>query len=85
MKVIELTDPESSERAIRAGQNEDVVVLRDGVPVALVVPFDEDDVQWYARERDPRFLESIARARQQVREGRGLAHEDLKSELGLAD
>jgi hypothetical protein len=46
---------------------------------------DDDDLQWYARERDPAFLASLARARQQVREGKTIRHDDLKRELGIAD
>jgi hypothetical protein len=47
--------------------------------------FDDDDSDWYARERDPAFLNSIARAREQVRQGRTISHDDLKKELGLAE
>ena len=80
MKTVELSGPTSSEQAIRAGESEEVVVLRDGKPVAIVVPFDEDDLAWYARERDPQFIESIARAREQVKAGRTVSHEELKKQ-----
>lgn len=83
MKKIELNSPAASEQAIRDGQVEEVVVLRAGRPVALVVPFDEDDMEWYARERDPAFIESIARARQDFAAGRTITHEQLKKQLGL--
>lgn len=43
--------------------------------------FDDDDLEWYARERDPEFVASIARARRQVQEGRTIGHADLKKEL----
>jgi len=42
-----------------------------------------DDLAWYARERDPAFLESLARARRQVEQGKTVSHENLKRELGL--
>lgn len=83
MKTVELSAPAASERAIREGQTEEVVVLQDGRPVALVVPFDEDDLEWYSRERDPVFIESIARAREQAKNGQTVAHDDLKRKLGL--
>jgi antitoxin (DNA-binding transcriptional repressor) of toxin-antitoxin stability system len=83
MKPIELSVPAACERAIRQGQTEEVVVLQDGRPVALVVPFDEDDLEWYSRERDPAFIESIARAREQAKKGQTVAHDDLKTKLGL--
>ena len=62
---------------------EDVVLLRDGHPVVLMTAFDEDDLAWYARERDPAFLESVAKARHQVEQGKTVSHEDLKRDLGL--
>jgi len=40
-------------------------------------------VLWYARERDPAFLESLAKARRQVEQGKTVSHENLKRELGL--
>ncbi len=64
-------------------EQEDILLLRDGHPVALVIPFDEEDLQWYARERDPVFLASIAEAREQVKQGRTVLHGDLKRELGV--
>ena len=83
MKHIELSTPAASEQAIRDGQREEVLVLQDGRPVALVVPFDDDDLEWYARERDPGFLESIVRARAQAKAGQTMSHNDVKTELGL--
>ena len=83
MKTIEVSKPGSSEQAIREGQSEDVLVLRDGRPVALVVPFDQEDLEWYERERNPAFIKSIAHARKQVRSGKAIGHDELKTELGL--
>ena len=31
-----------------------------GTPFALLMPFDDDDLEWYPRERDPKFLASLA-------------------------
>jgi hypothetical protein len=47
------------------------------------VPFDDEDVEWYAREHDPGFIESIAKARQQVTNGKTKSHGELKKELGI--
>ena len=83
MKKIELTTPAASEQAIRDGQVEEVLVLRNGHPVALVVPFDDEDLEWYARERDPAFIDSISRTREQAKSGQTVSHEELKARLGL--
>lgn len=61
MKTVKWTDADSAESSLLQGQLEDTVVERDGHPVALIVPFDTAELEWYARERDPAFIESIAR------------------------
>jgi len=43
----------------------------------------EEKLAWYACERDPAFLESLAEARQQVEQGKTVSHENLKRDLGL--
>ena len=83
MKTLNRTETTPSWDIVRATQREDVVLMRDGHAVALVAPFDDDDLQWYAQERDPSFLASMARAREQVRQGLTRSHEELKKELGL--
>ena len=66
---------------MRQAEQEEVLVVRDGHVVALLMPFDDDDLEWYARERDPEFLASLTRARRQVQEGRTITHSDLKRSL----
>ena len=83
MKTVTWTENTPWEDTLRQAQQEEVLVLRDGHAVAMLIPFDDDDVEWYARERDPEFLASLARARRQVQEGRTIGHTELKNELGL--
>jgi hypothetical protein len=83
MKTVSLTEHSSWDDVLRQAAEEDVLVLRDGRPVVLMTPFDEDDLAWYAREHDPAFLASLARARGQVERGDTVSHRDLKAELGL--
>jgi hypothetical protein len=64
-------------------QGETFILMQDGHAVALLMPFDDDDLQWYVRERDPAFLASIATARRQVEQGETISHDDLKAQLGL--
>jgi antitoxin (DNA-binding transcriptional repressor) of toxin-antitoxin stability system len=82
MKTMNCTDQTSCNDVVQTAGGEDVVLMRDGRAIALVIPFDNDDLDWYARERDPAFLQSIARARQQVRAGQTTGHEQLLRELG---
>ena len=83
MKAVVWTHDTSWDDVLLHAGEEDVIVLRDGRPVVLMTPFDDDDLAWYARERDPAFLVSLARARQQVEQGRTVSHEDLKRDLDL--
>ena len=83
MKTVIWTEDASWDEVLRQAGDEDVVVLRDGHPVVLMTPFDDDDLAWYARERDPAFLESLAKARRQVEQGKTVSHESLKRDLGL--
>ena len=55
MKTIVLQDNFSAEDLLKHGVDEEVLVFRNGHAVALLVPFDDDDADWYARERDPAF------------------------------
>ncbi|HTK76882.1 MAG TPA: hypothetical protein VL371_16565 [Gemmataceae bacterium] len=84
MKTVDLRDEATLAEVLSQNQDEEVVVVRDGRAVALVVPFDDEDLEWYARERDPAFIQSIERARQQVADGRTVSHADLKTRLGLS-
>ena len=84
MKTVDLKDEASLAEVLSQNQDEDVIVVRDGRAVALVVPFDDEDLEWYARERDPAFIESIERARRQVAAGQSVSHVDLKKRLGLS-
>jgi hypothetical protein len=82
MKQITWTDAATAAAALEQGEREETVVVRDGRAVALVVPFDDDDFQWYLRERKPEFIDSIQRARADVAAGRAVTHEELKRQLG---
>jgi antitoxin (DNA-binding transcriptional repressor) of toxin-antitoxin stability system len=83
MKTVTVTDKSLADELLRQGQDEEVIVVRDGHTVAMVVPFDDEDREWYQRERDPVFVASLARAREQVRNGQTTSQEELKKELGL--
>jgi hypothetical protein len=78
MKTIPWTANPSWDEILREADPEGALLMRDGQPLALIMPFDEDDLEWYARERDPAFLDSIARARSQVEHWDTVSHEDLK-------
>lgn len=83
MKTLQWSDAASAEELLRQAQDEEVVVIRDGRPVAVVQPLDEEELAWLMRERDPGFVASIAQARADIEAGKGVDHDALKKELGL--
>ena len=83
MKQIEVAPSLKWEEVLQQIKSEDIVLTCDGHAVALLREFDDDDLYWYAREHDPKFLASIARAREQVAQGKTISHEELKRELGI--
>ncbi len=83
MKTIALTEKTALDEIMRQAEKEELLLTRDGHAVALVTPFDDEDLEWYAREHDPEFLTSIAKARQQVADGKATTHADVKIRLGL--
>ncbi len=83
MKTIDLRERPELEPVVRELSNDSTVLVRDGHAVAMVSPLDDDDLDWLALETSPAFIESIACARQQAREGKVISHEQLMKELGL--
>ena len=85
MKTIESTEPGAVERAvadIADGRGKDVVIRHDGHPVALITPFDADDLSRNDRERDPAFVASVAYGRADVADRQTISQEGLIRKLG---
>jgi PHD/YefM family antitoxin component YafN of YafNO toxin-antitoxin module len=83
MKQIELTDETKLEQVLQQARQEDIVLTRQGHAIALVSEMDDEELYWYAREHDPDFLASLQRAREQVKQGQTIRHDDLKRQLGI--
>jgi antitoxin YefM len=83
MKTLPCTDHTGLAQVLDEARDEDGVLTRDGHAVALVIPSDDDDLEWYARERDPGFLASVAEARRQAARGQTVSQDDLRRQLGL--
>jgi hypothetical protein len=76
MRAVKLKST-SSARELLPKDSEEVLVIENGHAVALVTPFDDEDAEWYALERHSKFIESIRRAREQVKRGETIAEADL--------
>lgn len=82
MKTLVASKDLSTEELVRRNE-EHVVLIEGGRPVALVSRLDDDDLDWLEQELDPAFIASLARARQQVKEGHTKSLADVKAELGI--
>jgi len=79
MKEIPLSEVKDDlSKYLRLAEDEEIVITRHGKPAGILIGFaSEDDWFEYRLEHDPRFLNRIERARQSLREGRGVKLEDL--------
>jgi prevent-host-death family protein len=79
MKKIALSDVgEDLPKYLRIAEEEDILITEDGKPAGVLIGFkSEDDWLDYQLESDPRFLQRIEEARQELREGRGVRLEDV--------
>ena len=64
---------------LRLAESEEIVITRHGRPAGVLIGFESDD-DWfeYRLEHHPEFQRRIARARQSLREGRGVRIEDAR-------
>jgi len=65
-------------RFLREAEGAGIVITRDGKPASVLIGFASEDWLDYQLENDPRFLRRIERARNSLREGRGVRIEDVK-------
>ena len=67
-------------RFLRLAESEEILITRHGKPAGVLIGFEsEDDWLDYRLEHHPEFMRRIARAREALRAGRGVALEDLPS------
>ena len=84
MKTMTWNAETRCDEVVHEARSEDVVLIQNGRPVAVVMPIEDDDLDWLKIERSPEFIASIAKAREQVRRGECVTHEQLLTELGLS-
>ena len=79
MKKVSLTEMKDDlSRYLRIAEREEIVITRHGKPAGVLVGFaSEDDWFDYRLENDPRFLKRIAKARESLRNGKGVRLEEI--------
>jgi prevent-host-death family protein len=82
MKRVPLSEiKDDLSKYLRLAENEEILITRHGKPAGVLVGFASED-EWfdYKLEHDPRFLQRIARARENLKAGKGIKLEDLQVE-----
>lgn len=80
MKEVPLSEVKDDlSRFLREAETQEILITRHGRPAGVLIGFESDD-DWfdYRLENEPRFLERIERARDNLRAGRGIRLEDVK-------
>ena len=79
MRRVALSELKSDlSKYLRLAEDERIVITRHGKPAGVLVGLgSEEDWFDYRLETDPRFQERIAKARANLRAGRGVKLEDL--------
>ena len=81
MKVLELNGRSPSiAELLEAAQAEDILLVRDGRPLARLEKFDEDDWQDFTYESSPAAVERGRHAREQYARGEYKSLEQIKEE-----
>jgi prevent-host-death family protein len=83
MKIASVAEIKSQFSAfVRASGTGPVVVTRNGKPVAVIVGVeDEDEIERLLMGYSPALRRILDASRKQIREGRGLSHEEFWAEV----
>jgi PHD/YefM family antitoxin component YafN of YafNO toxin-antitoxin module len=89
MKIVEISEATAplAEYA-RQVHEEPILLMEDGVPVAILHALDDLDEQEFEREieslsNNPKFLEIIERSRARQRAEGGISSEEMRRRLGV--
>ncbi len=67
---------------LKASEQGPVVVTKNGKPIAMLLSVkDEDEIERMLLAYSPKFQSILETAEQQIREGKGIKHEDFWREM----
>jgi hypothetical protein len=86
MKVVEIqSNPPAFNDLLEAAQQEDILLIRDGKPMARLQKFDAEDWEDWQYEASPGALERGRHAREQYARGEYKTLEQIKMHDGLSE
>jgi len=83
MRIASVADVKARFSAfLKATKSGPVVVTRNGKPAAVLLSVeDEDEIERLTLAYSPKFQKMLTLARKQIREGRGIRHDDFWREV----
>ncbi|MBI5968912.1 MAG: type II toxin-antitoxin system Phd/YefM family antitoxin [Deltaproteobacteria bacterium] len=87
MKIASVADVKAHFSAfLKESKRGPVVVTRNGKPTAVLLSVeDEDEIERLTLAYSPKFQKMLSLARQQIRVGRGIRHEDFWRDVEAGD
>jgi prevent-host-death family protein len=81
MKKVPLNEVKDSlSHYLRLAEKEDIVITRYGVPAGILIGFENPDDWWEELLlRHPQFQARLERARENLRQGKGISIEQLRT------
>lgn len=83
MKTLELDMSISLAAAVKALKGEPVVLLEGNVPVGVLLPVENADLETVSLSLNPEFLGIIERSRQRLNREGGISSTDIRQRLGV--
>jgi prevent-host-death family protein len=83
MKIASVADVKSKFSGyLKASKDGPIVVTKNGKPVALLLSVeDEEEIERLVLAYSPKFQNIIQRAEKEIREGKGIRHEEFWKEI----
>ncbi|OGO36182.1 MAG: hypothetical protein A2W35_10460 [Chloroflexi bacterium RBG_16_57_11] len=83
MKIASVADVKAKFSGfLKASEQGPVIVTKNGKPVAMLLSIkDEDEIERMILAYSPKFQKILEVAEQQIREGKGIKHEDFWREI----
>jgi prevent-host-death family protein len=83
MKIVSVKEVKDHlSRYLKNAEKGDVIITRNGRPTAVLHHLDEDELEDYLLEHDPRFRQKIERRWRDYLKGGGRSLEQMLKELG---
>ena len=83
MRTIELSEISALAAYLAPGNDEPVIVTRDGETLAAIVPTDDNDLESMLLSVNPKFIEILERSQQRLETEGGVSSDEVRRQLGL--